>query len=263
MKFIVSSSSLLKQLQMLSGVLNTSNSLPILDDFLFEIASSKLTITASDLETTIISVIEIESKEDGQIAIPAKLLGSKIIFYMFESTPEQTAHNYGLGADSRLVRLLCWVEGISVRFAHRVITVSPYDRDKVVHRSRPQSEQAVVMNVPEESLFRPVTTLQEDDSAFRVITHGSILRRYGIQTLIRAVPHLTEHISELEVVILGDGEYRVRDPEEARLVLAGFGQVVPDNVKDRNAEYQTEGQGCHAESSGVARGRRDTMGSGK
>lgn len=74
MKFIVSSAALLKQLQVLSGVLNSSNSLPILDDFLFEIEKGRLTITASDLETTIISSIDIESKEDGTIAIPAKLL---------------------------------------------------------------------------------------------------------------------------------------------------------------------------------------------
>ncbi len=74
MKFIVSSSSLLKKLQKAGGVLSTSNNLPILDDFLFEISSGSLTITASDLETTIITKMEVESKEDGLLAIPAKLL---------------------------------------------------------------------------------------------------------------------------------------------------------------------------------------------
>lgn len=141
-------------------------------------------------------------------ALPAKLMGSKIIFYMFEMTPEQTGNNYDLGEDSRLVRFLRWAEGRSVRFAHRVITVSPYQRDQIMERSRPLSEPAIVMNVPEESLFKPSRAAQEPDSAFRVITHGSILKRYGIQTLIRAVPYLTDRIPELEVTILGDGEYR-------------------------------------------------------
>jgi DNA polymerase-3 subunit beta len=63
MKFIVSSSTLLKQLQMLSGVLNTSNTLPILDNFLFEVDKGTLTISASDLETTITTHITVESKE--------------------------------------------------------------------------------------------------------------------------------------------------------------------------------------------------------
>ena len=94
-----------------------------------------------------------------------------------------------------------------MRFAHRVITVSPYQRDLVMDRSRPRLEPAVVMNVPEESLFRQ-NNVRELHSAFRVITHGSILKRYGIQTLIRAVPHLANRIPGLEVTILGDGEYR-------------------------------------------------------
>ena len=74
MKFIVSSSSLLKRLQIISGVLNTNNSLPILDHFLFEISAEEIKVTVSDLETTMTTAIPVESKEEGIIAIPAKLL---------------------------------------------------------------------------------------------------------------------------------------------------------------------------------------------
>src|ERR1035437_9748273 len=74
MKFIVSSSALLKQLQALAGVLNSTNTLPILDNFLFEIEKGQLTVSASDLETTMTTIISIESKDKGSIAIPAKLL---------------------------------------------------------------------------------------------------------------------------------------------------------------------------------------------
>ena len=74
MKFIVSSTQLLKQLQVLGGVINNSNTLPILDNFLFELSDSKLTISASDLETTMSSTIAVESDENGSIALPARLL---------------------------------------------------------------------------------------------------------------------------------------------------------------------------------------------
>ncbi|MGB3608299.1 MAG: DNA polymerase III subunit beta, partial [Psychroserpens sp.] len=57
MKFIVSSTYLLKQLQVLGGVINSSNTLPILDNFLFELNDSKLTVSASDLETTMSSTL--------------------------------------------------------------------------------------------------------------------------------------------------------------------------------------------------------------
>jgi DNA polymerase-3 subunit beta len=74
MKFIVSSTSLLKQLQAISGVLNSNNALPILDNFLFEIDKNQLRISASDLETTMTTILAVESKDTGSIAVPAKLL---------------------------------------------------------------------------------------------------------------------------------------------------------------------------------------------
>lgn len=75
MKFIVSSTVLLKNLQLISGVINPSNTLPILDDFLFELDSKMLRITASDLETTMSVNLDLEMAEDpGVVTIPAKLL---------------------------------------------------------------------------------------------------------------------------------------------------------------------------------------------
>jgi DNA polymerase-3 subunit beta len=75
MRFIVSSSLLAKNLSALSGVLNTSNTLPILDDFLFELQKDTLLITASDLETTMTVTIPLEKAEDpGAVTIPAKIL---------------------------------------------------------------------------------------------------------------------------------------------------------------------------------------------
>jgi DNA polymerase-3 subunit beta len=75
MKFIVSSSVLLKNLQNISGVLNSSNTLPILDNFLFEINKNRLQISGSDLETTMSTSLELEKADKGgSVAIPAKLL---------------------------------------------------------------------------------------------------------------------------------------------------------------------------------------------
>ncbi|WP_010182487.1 DNA polymerase III subunit beta [Aquimarina agarilytica] len=74
MKFIVSSSYLLKQLQVLGGVINNNNALPILDNFLFELIGNDLLVSASDLETTIVAKIQVESEDSGNIAVPAKLL---------------------------------------------------------------------------------------------------------------------------------------------------------------------------------------------
>ena len=74
MRFIVSSSYLFKKLQTIGGVINSNNTMPILDNFLFELSKNKLVVSASDLETTIKGVIEVESDSEGSIAVPYKFL---------------------------------------------------------------------------------------------------------------------------------------------------------------------------------------------
>ena len=74
MKFIVSSSALLKQLQQIGGVINSNTVLPILEDFLFEIEKNKLTVVATDLETVMKIHMDIEAKDTGKVCIPAKIL---------------------------------------------------------------------------------------------------------------------------------------------------------------------------------------------
>jgi DNA polymerase-3 subunit beta len=74
MKFIVNSTALLRELQKLNGVISSNNTLPILDNFLFDISRNNMTIIASDLETTMMSTISVEADVDGKITIPARIL---------------------------------------------------------------------------------------------------------------------------------------------------------------------------------------------
>ncbi len=74
MKFVVSSSVLLKQLSAINGVVAANPIVPILENFLLTLEGNLLRITASDLQTVIVTEIEVESIEKGAIAIPAKLL---------------------------------------------------------------------------------------------------------------------------------------------------------------------------------------------
>lgn len=74
MRFIVSTSVLLKQLQAISGASSTSTVLPILENFLFEIKDNLLTISATDLQTSMVTSLPIEAKEEGRVAMPSKIL---------------------------------------------------------------------------------------------------------------------------------------------------------------------------------------------
>src|SRR5690606_6760706 len=74
MKFIVSSSGLLRHLSAIHGVVTTNPVVPILENFLFEIKEGKLKVTASDLQTTMTTEIDLDAREDGSIAVPARML---------------------------------------------------------------------------------------------------------------------------------------------------------------------------------------------
>jgi DNA polymerase-3 subunit beta len=75
MKFVISSTELFGRLLAISKVISTKNSLPILDNFLFNLEDNKLSITASDIETTIVTSLTLSNVEDeGQIAIPSRIL---------------------------------------------------------------------------------------------------------------------------------------------------------------------------------------------
>lgn len=84
MKFIVSSSQLLKHVQQMSGVISANTVLPILEDFLFEIDKNQLTIVATDLETVMKIHINVEAKDSGKVCIPAKILHESL-----KNIPEQ------------------------------------------------------------------------------------------------------------------------------------------------------------------------------
>src|SRR5574338_480963 len=84
MKFIVSSSQLLKHVQQINGVISANTVLPILEDFLFEIENNKLTIVGTDLETVMKIQMDVEAKENGRVCIPAKILMDSL-----KNIPEQ------------------------------------------------------------------------------------------------------------------------------------------------------------------------------
>src|SRR5690606_5734355 len=74
MRFIISTSALLKQLQAIGGALSSNTVLPILENFLFEIHDGTLTVSATDLQTSMTTSLQVEAKDSGKIAIPSRIL---------------------------------------------------------------------------------------------------------------------------------------------------------------------------------------------
>ncbi|MDY0174447.1 MAG: DNA polymerase III subunit beta [Bacteroidales bacterium] len=105
MKFVVSSSELLGRLQSVSRVIASKNTLPILDNFLFELSGDELAITASDLETTLRTTMKPDQvTEAGNVAIPARILTDSL-----KEFPEQPL-TFALNQEQNIVEFT-WATG--------------------------------------------------------------------------------------------------------------------------------------------------------
>lgn len=139
MKFIVSSSALLKQLQQISGVINSNTVLPILEDFLFLIDKNELTVVATDLETVMKVKLEVEAKETGRICIPAKILMDSL-----KNLPDQPL-SFNVDMNSYAVEIT------SDNGKYKVMGENPENFPK-----EPAAEDATAFNMPSSALVTAI-----------------------------------------------------------------------------------------------------------
>jgi glycosyltransferase involved in cell wall biosynthesis len=157
------------------------------------------------------NVIEVDNLPDFLVfvSLVPKLLGAKVILYFFELMPEVFAEQFNVGPNHLMVKLLCWVEKASAYWADHIITANGVCQQEVLkNRGIPARKMSVVLNVAHDDAFSLSSSPENNNGNFYVITHGSLLKRYGVQTLIRAAFLLKEEIPQLEVKVLGAGEYR-------------------------------------------------------
>jgi len=158
-------------------------------------------------------VIEIESMPDFLVFagfIP-KLLGSKVILYLFEDMPELMASKFCLGNHNFIIKFFALVEKLSVNYADHVIVCHELSHEKLLDKRRVKTPITVILNVPDEHVFslsaRNASRIQPNNGCFTIIHHGTITENYGIQAIIEAVSLLRKQIP-IRLKIFGKGEYR-------------------------------------------------------
>lgn len=142
-------------------------------------------------------------------AIVPKILSAKVLLFIFDNVPEYFAFKHGLDESHLIIKFWRWIEWASAAFTDHVIVTQKVAKKVLESHNVPGSKISVVLNTPSEGIFYPVE--RADDikrkKYFRIMTHGVILYSYGNQTIIRSVPHLLQKIPQIEVSIVGSGEY--------------------------------------------------------
>lgn len=139
-------------------------------------------------------------------AVVPKLRGAPVILDLHDLMPEFFAGRFGAGRH----RLAAWAvraqERAACRFADHVITVSEHWRDALIDRGVPAARCSVVMNVADERVFAGRRATPAADGSFRVVYHGTVTRRYGLDLAVRAVALVRDRVPGLKLTILGRGD---------------------------------------------------------
>lgn len=127
-------------------------------------------------------------------ALVPRLRGTPVILNMHDTFPELFATKYGRAEGDRLEALLEIEERLSAKLASRVVTVTDQARVRVEGRGVGVGRTTVVMNSPDERVFGPARAPVQwpAEGPLRVLYHGGLAPRFGVQTLIEAWRHLRE-----------------------------------------------------------------------
>lgn len=142
-------------------------------------------------------------------ALIPRLRGVAIILDLHDLMPEFFASRLRGRMDSPMVRLICWQEKLACLFSHRIISVTDVWRRTLIDRGVHPEKCSVVMNVADSKIFqrRPGDSLMPRDRGFRLLYHGNITERNGIDLLLQAVALVVKDIPDIHLTVHGGGEY--------------------------------------------------------
>ncbi|UFT98855.1 glycosyltransferase family 4 protein [Radiobacillus kanasensis] len=140
-------------------------------------------------------------------AIIPKLLGAKVILDMHDLMTDLFATKFN-GKGLKL-SLLYLEEKISMSFSDHIITVHDPYKAILISRGIKPEKVTVIMNVPDTKLFPSPTVQLLDDNKekFKIVYHGSVVERYGIDLVVRSLSSIREELGDVRFYIYGNGDY--------------------------------------------------------
>jgi glycosyltransferase involved in cell wall biosynthesis len=157
-------------------------------------------------------VIEVDTMPDFLvfIALIPRFLGAKVLLYMFENMPELYTFEYKLSMEHPIIKLLKVIEKMSLKFADKIIVTHEPAYTVFAKHGIPKSKFAIVLNVPDERIFSfPFRRIEKQgENSFVLVSHGSILERYGYQTIVGALKLIEPKIHNLRLLVVGEGKYQ-------------------------------------------------------
>jgi len=140
-----------------------------------------------------------------------RMMGIPVILDVHDTMPEIYQDRFAVPGGHPLVRALFLEERVSMRVADFVITTEHTKWERLVENGLSERKSAVTLNLPDPSVFQEVATREpseERSGVFRLVYHGTLTRRLGMDVAVRAVDLARKRIPAIRLDIIGDGEQR-------------------------------------------------------
>ncbi|MDR0360238.1 MAG: glycosyltransferase, partial [bacterium] len=141
------------------------------------------------------------------IALLGRLRGARVVLFMYELMPEMTGSRLRAPSTHPLVRMAAWLEQRAIAWADTVITVNEPCRRLLIERGADPEKIAVV---PNSQPARRTAHAPAPSPLPSLVTHATLIERYGVQVAIRALAQLRDRWPALTLQVLGEGDDRPR-----------------------------------------------------
>lgn len=187
------------------------------------------------------------------VGLIPKLFGAKIILNIHDMMPELYMSKFGISEKHLLIRLLAFQEQLSIRLADRVICVHHPHRDVLCGRGADPEKITVLPNVPDPRVLRKDAESRQEDGAFRIVYHGTIASRLGLDIAVRAFAKVAADCPGARLEIFGDGD--AADALEKQIAASGVAGRI--QFSKRMFRVESIAQMIQGASVGVIPNRRD------
>ncbi len=140
------------------------------------------------------------------VGLIPKLLGARVVLNIHDMMPELYMSKFGIQENHPLIRMLAFQEQFSIRLADKVICVHDPHRDVLCRRGAPLGKITVLPNVPDPLVFRVESSAPRAENVFRILYHGTIARRLGLDLAVRAFAKAAQSCPGARFEIFGDGD---------------------------------------------------------
>ena len=187
------------------------------------------------------------------VGLIPRLFGARIVLNIHDMMPELYMSKFGISEKHPLIRFLAFQEQLSIRIADKVICVHDPHRDVLCRRGASPAKINVLPNVPDPRIFRSDGPAPWADGAFRIIYHGTIARRLGLDLGVRAFALAADSCPGAVFEIFGDGD--AGGELEAQIAASG----VEDRIHFNRKMFRVESiaQMIQGASVGLVPNRRD------